>query len=56
MLVRLELSQIKHLSNVPPLGKVLALPTNDRHGWKGLPGTNTQAYYENSKITDKKGF
>jgi hypothetical protein len=24
-----------------------ALPTNIRQGWKGLPGTNTLAYYEN---------
>ncbi len=26
----------------------LVLPANIRLGWKGLPGTNTQAYYENS--------
>jgi hypothetical protein len=26
----------------------LALPTNIRLGWKGLPGTNTLSYYENS--------
>ena len=26
----------------------LALPANIRLGWKGLPGTNTLAYYENS--------
>jgi hypothetical protein len=35
------------------LGKALALPTNIRFGWNSLPGTNTQAYYENSQITDK---
>jgi hypothetical protein len=29
------------------LGRPLALPTNIRPGWKGLPGTNTLAYYEN---------
>jgi hypothetical protein len=28
------------------LGKPLALSTNIRQGWKGLPGTNTHAYYE----------
>jgi hypothetical protein len=28
------------------LGKALALPANIRLGWKGLPGTNAQAYYE----------
>jgi hypothetical protein len=26
---------------------LLALPTKTRLGWKGLPGTNTLAYYEN---------
>ncbi len=25
----------------------LALPTNIRLGWRGWPGTNTPAYYEN---------
>jgi hypothetical protein len=25
-------------------------------GWKGLPMTNTQAYYEHSLITAAKGF
>jgi len=25
---------------------LLALPTNTRLGWKGLPGTNTLAYYK----------
>jgi hypothetical protein len=28
-------------------GRLLALPTNIRLGWKGLPGTSTLAYYEN---------
>jgi len=27
-----------------------ALPTNIRLGWKGLPGTNVLAYYENYKL------
>ncbi len=35
------------LSGAPLYGKLLALPANIRLGWKGLPGTNTQAYYEN---------
>jgi hypothetical protein len=34
----------------------LTFPTNIRQGWKGLPGTNTLAYYENSKIADVKSF
>jgi hypothetical protein len=28
----------------------------ERLDWKGLPGTNTLAYYKNSYITDKKSF
>jgi hypothetical protein len=33
----------------PPLyGKLVALPTNIRQSGKGLPGTNTLAYYEHS--------
>ncbi len=31
---------------------VLALASNIRVGWRGLSGTNTQAYYENLLITD----
>ncbi len=38
------------------LGQTPALPTNIRLGWKGLPGTNTQAYYENQYIMDVKSF
>jgi hypothetical protein len=37
-------------------GWLLALPTTNRLGWKGLPGTNAQAYYENSLITAVKSF
>jgi hypothetical protein len=33
----LELGQVKYLSHVSPKGKVLALPTNNRLDWKGLP-------------------
>jgi hypothetical protein len=29
------------------MGRILALPTNTGLGWKGLLGTNTQAYYGN---------
>jgi hypothetical protein len=38
------------------LGKTLALPANIRLGWKGLPRTNTLAYYENLQITPVKSF
>jgi hypothetical protein len=34
----------------------LALPANIRLGWKGLPGTNTLAYYKNPLITAVKSF
>jgi hypothetical protein len=33
-----------------------ALPTNIRLGLKGLPGTNTLAYYGNPQITDVISF
>jgi len=36
-----------HLSGAPLYCRVLASPTNIRLGWKGLPETNTLAYYEN---------
>jgi hypothetical protein len=32
------------------------LSTSIRLGWKGLPGENTLAYYENPKITAVKFF
>ena len=38
------------------LGRLVALPTNIRQGWKGLLGTNTLAYYENSLNTSVKSF
>ncbi len=37
-------------------GKLLVLPTNIRLSWKGLPGTNTVAHYEDAWITDKKVY
>ncbi len=37
-------------------GKALALPANIGLGLKGLPGTNTLAYDENSPIKAVKGF
>jgi len=33
--------------SVPLEGRLLASATNIRLGWRGLPGTNTLAYYEN---------
>jgi hypothetical protein len=36
--------------------KRATLPANIRLGWKGLPGTNAQAYYEKSELTAVKSF
>jgi len=38
--------RVEHLKGAS-LRKALALPANIRQGWKGLPGTNTPAYYDN---------
>jgi hypothetical protein len=32
----------------PLLGGLLGLPKNNKLGWKGLPETNTLAFYEHS--------
>ena len=34
----------------------MALPTNFRLVWKGLPGTNALAYYEKSSLAVVKSF
>ncbi len=47
-----EPTQLEHLKKVPLLGKLLALPTNIRLGWKGYLVTNTLADYYNIKIVD----
>jgi hypothetical protein len=44
---------VEHLKGVS-LVLYLALPANIKLSWKGLPGTNTLAYYENPQI--KKSF
>ena len=36
--------------------KVPASDKNIRLGWKGLPGTNTLAYYKKWEITSVKSF
>jgi hypothetical protein len=41
--VRQEPTQVKRLSSAPLYGRT----TNVRLSWKGLPGTNTLAFYEN---------
>jgi hypothetical protein len=47
---------IEAISAAPLLVRLLALPTNIRQGWKGLPGKNALAYSEYSYITDIKSF
>jgi hypothetical protein len=46
-----EPTQVKHLLGASPQGRLLALTTNNRLGWKGLPGINNLAYYGNPEIT-----
>jgi hypothetical protein len=46
---------VKHLKWFQPrYGRLLALPSNIKLGWKGLPRTNTLVNYEDVYITDKK--
>jgi hypothetical protein len=47
---------MKHISDAPLSVRLLALSTNIRLGWKGLPGTNVLAYYEKSLLTAVKKF
>ncbi len=47
---------MKHLSGSPLERRLLALPTNIRLRWKGLPGINILAYYGNLQITAVLGF
>jgi hypothetical protein len=46
--IRLEPTRMKFLSAAPILGRLVALLTNIRLGWKDLPGISTLAYYEPS--------
>jgi len=47
---RLEPTQVEHLKDAPLSGKLLALPTDIRLSWKGLPGINSLAYYERKRF------
>ncbi len=47
---------MKQLSDAPLKGRLLALPTNIRLGWKGLPEINALAYYEKSSLTAVKSY
>jgi len=41
---------VKHLLGAPLYGRPLALPTHIRLGRRGMPGTNTPAYYKNTIV------
>jgi hypothetical protein len=43
---KLEPNRVKYRSGAPLCGSILALPTTIRQIRKGLPGTNTLAYYK----------
>ncbi len=45
-----------HLSDAPLKGRLLAFAKNIRLGRKGLPGTNSLAYFEKSQLTTVKSF
>jgi hypothetical protein len=47
---------VEQVKDAPLDGRLLALPTNIRLGKKGLPVTNTLAYYEHSNITYEISF
>jgi hypothetical protein len=47
---------VKKLHSAPPYGRLLALPTNIREGWKGLPGIKTLAYYVKRFIVQAPGL
>jgi hypothetical protein len=49
-----EPTRVKRLSGSPLKGRLPALRIDIRQGCKGLPGTNTLAYYKNFKITGIK--
>jgi hypothetical protein len=47
---------VTNLSGAPLYGRLLAVPTNIRLGWKDLSGTNTLAYCEKEQLTTVKSF
>ncbi len=47
---------MKDLSVASPWGRFLASPINIRLSWKGLPRTNTLAYFEKSLLIAVKSF
>jgi hypothetical protein len=54
--IRLEPKNMKHLSDTPLQGRLLALPTKIRLGWQYLPETNTLTDYKKSVNYGHKKF
>jgi len=46
---------VKHLSGAPLYGRPL-VPTNNRLGWKGLPGKNTSLLQKSVNYGNKKFY
>ncbi len=53
---RLEPARVENLMELHFNGKILALPTNIRHGCKGMELTNSLAYNDTAIITALKCF
>jgi hypothetical protein len=47
---RPEPTEVEHFSGALLLGRLLASPANIILDWKGLPGTNSLAYYKHQQI------
>jgi hypothetical protein len=54
--VRLKPTRVKCLSGAHLQGRLLALPTNSRLGWKGLTLSNALTYYEKASLMAVKSF
>jgi hypothetical protein len=56
LLARPEATRVDHLSGASLKGRLSAVPTSIRLGWKGLTEKNIQAYKSYLKVTKKKDF
>ncbi len=54
--VRLEPTKVEPLTVLYSNGRLLALPTNIKQGWKWLKVANALAYYDMTTITAVKSF
>ncbi len=49
-------TKVKHILEVPLLGRLIHWGTNIKVGWYGLQETISPAYYKNLKITEKQAL